>query len=144
MRRPRYGRIIVVKDVVGEGAPAASFGFLPSWGAGFALAERPWLLVPLFAIYGLYIAATDGVGKAYAVDLVPPRLRATSVGILGTVAGIATLVASVVAGILWDRVGPWAPFALGAVGALVSAALFATLPGNRAAASGTAFGRSTS
>lgn len=112
--------------------------------AGFALAGRPWLLVPLFAVYGLYIAATDGVGKAYAVDLVPLRLRATSVGILGALAGVATLVASAVAGVLWDSVGPWAPFALGAAGALLSAALFATLPGSDGAPGETSIGRSTS
>jgi hypothetical protein len=69
------------------------------------------------------------VGKAFAVDLVPRDMRATSLGLLGTLTGVATLVASAGAGVLWDAVGPWAPFALGAAGALVSAALFAFLPG---------------
>lgn len=98
---------------------------------GFAFATETWHVVVLFAAYGIYIAATDGVGKAFAVDLVPRELRATSIGLLGTVTGIMTLVASALAGLLWDTVGPWAPFALGAVGAVVSAALFMTLPGLR-------------
>ena len=97
--------------------------------AGFSAARETWQIVALFAAYGVYIAATDGVGKAFAVDLVPRDLRATSIGLLGTVTGVATLLASATAGVLWDTVGVWAPFALGAVGALASAALFAFMPG---------------
>lgn len=99
--------------------------------AGFSVATKTWHVVVLFAVYGLYIAATDGVGKAFAVDLVPRELRATSIGLLGTLTGVATLAASSIAGVLWDAVGPRAPFVFGAVGALVSAVLFASLPGLR-------------
>lgn len=95
---------------------------------GFAVATTPWQVATLFGIYGLYIAATDGVGKAFAVDLVPKTLRGTAIGLLGTVTGITTLIASAAAGLLWDHVGPGAPFIAGAIGALVSAALFAVLP----------------
>ncbi len=101
--------------------------------SGFTVANRAWHVVGLFAIYGLYIAATDGVGKAFAVDLVPHGLRATAIGLLGTLTGVATLLASGVAGVLWDGVDPWAPFLFGVVGALVSAVLFASLPGLRRA-----------
>jgi len=99
--------------------------------AGFSLATHTWHVVALFAVYGLYMAATDGVGKAFAVDLVPRELRGTSIGLLGTLTGVATLAASSIAGILWDAVGPRAPFVFGAVGALVSAILFAYIPGLR-------------
>jgi len=99
--------------------------------AGFAMVTATWQIVALFAAYGLYIAATDGVGKAFAVDLVPRDLRATSIGLLGTLTGVATLFASTTAGVLWDVVGPWAPFVFGASGALLSAALFALIPGLR-------------
>jgi MFS family permease len=75
----------------------------------------------LFGVYGLYIAATDGVGKALAVDLVPASIRAGSIGLLGTVTGIATLVASSVAGLLWSHFGSWATFGYGAAGALLGA-----------------------
>lgn len=96
--------------------------------AGFSIATAPWEVLVLFSLYGIYIAATDGVGKAFAVELVPPEIRATGLGLLGTLTGVATLAASSVAGLLWDVVGPHAPFIYGSVGALVSAALFASLP----------------
>ncbi|WP_248353681.1 MFS transporter [Anaeromyxobacter oryzae] len=98
---------------------------------GFALVRAPATLWALFGVYGLYIAATDGVGKAYAVELVPESVRATAVGMLGTVTGLATLVASTTAGLLWEAVGPWAAFAFGAAGALVSAAGLLLVPSLR-------------
>ena len=95
---------------------------------GFAAVSVPAWLWVLFAVYGLYIAATDGVGKAYAIELVPTSVRATAVGLLGTVTGVATLVASTAAGVLWQQVGPWAAFVFGAVGALVSAVALLLAP----------------
>jgi MFS family permease len=87
---------------------------------GFSLAHHAWQFWILFAVYGLYIAATDGVGKAWAVDLIAKDQRATGLGWLGTVSGISTLFASICAGVLWDQIGEWAPFAFGATLALVS------------------------
>lgn len=95
--------------------------------AGFAVANAPWQLWALFALYGVYMAATDGVGKAYAVDLVPKDRKATAVGAFGLVTGVGALAASVAAGLLWDHVGPPAPFAFGAAGALVALALLASM-----------------
>jgi len=97
--------------------------------AGFALVTRSIFVWPLFAVYGLYIALTDGVTKALIVDLVPSDRRATAIGTYGTLTGIAALIASVAAGVLWDRVNTAAPFVLGAVGALIGALLlFLVLP----------------
>ncbi|MHB9025567.1 MAG: MFS transporter [Armatimonadota bacterium] len=87
--------------------------------AGFAFVPHPVYLWPLFAIYGLYTAATDGVGKALAVDLVPKSIRAGALGLLSTVAGFAALVASTAAGLLWTHFGPPATFLYGALGAVV-------------------------
>jgi MFS family permease len=99
--------------------------------AGLAVASAAWQLVVLFAVYGLYMAATEGVGKALAVDLVPAGVRAAAVGVLGMVTGIATLLASVIAGVLWSTVGPWAAFAFGAVGAILAAGLLVVVPALR-------------
>ena len=90
---------------------------------GFALARHPWQIWGLFAIYGLYTAATDGVGKAFAVDLVPADIRGSALGMLGTVTGLAALFASSIAGLPWSLFGSWAAFAYGALGALVGSLL---------------------
>ncbi len=95
--------------------------------AGFALITSAWQLWILFAVYGLYVASTEGVGKALAVDLVPREVRGRALGVLGTLTGMATLIASAAAGLLWSAVGPSAAFAYGAAGALISALLFFTL-----------------
>jgi MFS family permease len=95
---------------------------------GFAVASRPWQLWVLFTTYGLYTAATDGVGKALAVDLVPAAVRASAIGLLGTVTGLATLAASSIAGLLWTALGPWAAFGYGALGALAGCVLLVRLP----------------
>lgn len=100
---------------------------------GFAGANAHWQLWALFGIYGLYTAATDGVGKALAVDLVPGNIRAGAIGMLGTVTGVATLVASSMAGLLWSAFGPGATFLYGAAGALAGAVPIARLPGREAA-----------
>ncbi len=96
--------------------------------AGLAFASAGWMVWALFGVYGLYTAATDGVGKAFAVDLVPKELRASAVGVLGTVTGVATLLASSIAGGLWTLVAPWATFAYGAAGAVLGALLLPAAP----------------
>jgi len=112
----RIGRKHVV--VGGLGVFAAVY-------AGFALASKSWHMWTLYAVYGLYVAATDGAGKALAADLVPRESRGRALGILGTVTGLASLAASVVAGQLWSRIGSWAAFAFGAAGALLGGIVIA-------------------
>ncbi len=90
---------------------------------GFTYASELWHFVALFGTYGLYMAATDGVGKALAVDLVDSRQKATGLGILGTFTGLATIISSTVAGLLWDRWGSEWTFYYGVAGGLASAAI---------------------
>ncbi|MFM6927898.1 MAG: MFS transporter, partial [Bdellovibrio sp.] len=87
---------------------------------GFVFATQSFHFWILFGIYGFYMAATDGVGKAFAIDLLDKDKKATAIGYLGTVTGISTLVASTVAGILWDHYGSAATFGFGFVGALLT------------------------
>ena len=87
---------------------------------GFSIATAPFHYWILFGIYGSYMAATDGVGKAFAVDLVPESYKATGIGMLATVTGISTLIASSVAGFLWDELGAGSTFYYGAAGAGVA------------------------
>ncbi|HXI18430.1 MAG TPA: MFS transporter [Chloroflexota bacterium] len=96
--------------------------------AGFAVAPSAIAAGGLFLVYGLYYALTDGVARALVADLVPSSLRATAMGTFSTATGLALLPASVIAGVLWQSVGPWAPFAYGAVTASLAALLLLLVP----------------
>ncbi len=93
--------------------------------AGFAAAGSTLALIVLFAVYGLYIAATDGTSKALISRAVPDEGRAAAMGLYATVSGVATLVASSVGGVLWTTIGPQATFFYGAACALLAAAVLA-------------------
>ena len=93
---------------------------------GFATAPGSWAIWPLFAVYGAYIAATEGVAKAWVADHAPAGAAGTAFGVFAAATGASLLFASVVAGLLWSHVSPRAPFVLGAAsagGALVLLAL---------------------
>jgi MFS family permease len=88
---------------------------------GFALTQNIVLIAALFVFYGLYQGIFRAVGKAFAADFVPEHLRASGIGWYSTTVGVLQLVASLVAGMIWDRVGHPAVFYYGAVFALVGA-----------------------
>jgi MFS family permease len=99
---------------------------------GFARARSVVLIAMLFVFYGLFQGMYRSVGKAFASDLVPERLSASGVGWYSTTVGVLELVASVVAGLLWDRIGHAAVFYYGAAFALVgSVGLLMLLPGRQ-------------
>ena len=81
---------------------------------GFALTRNVLAVAVLFGFYGLYEGIFRSVGKAFASDFVPEHLRASGVGWYSTSVGLLQLVASVVAGLLWDRIGHAAVFYYGA------------------------------
>ena len=96
---------------------------------GFALTRNVFLIAGLFAFYGLYQGIFRAVGKAFAASFVPDRLRASGVGWYSSTVGLLQLFASVVAGLLWDRIGHAAVFYYGAVFAAAGiAALLVLLP----------------
>jgi MFS family permease len=99
---------------------------------GFAMARSILVIAPLFIFYGSYQGIFRVVGKAFAADFVPEQLRASGVGWYSTTIGLLQLVASVVSGLLWDRVGHAAVFYYGAVFAILgSLALAFMIPGQR-------------
>lgn len=71
-------------------------------------------LAVLFCLCGFYMGFSEGIGRAFLSDFAPRHLQGTAQGLMGVVLGIGALLSSLVAGYLWDRVGPDAPFALGA------------------------------
>jgi MFS family permease len=93
--------------------------------AGFALAGGAGAVLPLWLLYGTYYGVNEAVGRALVADLATPDRRATAYGIVNAVVGLAILPASVVAGLLWDGVGPAAPFWFGAACAAAGIAVLA-------------------
>jgi len=81
---------------------------------GFALATNLVLIATLFVLYGAYQGIFRAAGKALASDFVPASLRAGGIGWYNATVGITGLIASIVAGLLWDRASHAALFLLGA------------------------------
>ena len=71
------------------------------------------------ALWGLHMAMTQGLLATMVADTAPADLRGTAFGMFNLVSGVALLVASGLAGLLWDRLGASATFGAGI--------LFATL-----------------
>lgn len=86
--------------------------------AGFAVATETWSIFALFFVYGLYAGATDGVGKAWITNLANERETATAIGFFTSCQSICTLLASIIAGLLWSGFGAGATFAVSAVAAV--------------------------
>ncbi len=81
------------------------------------------LLFLLFAFYGLFMAATEGVEKALVADLAPEGLRGTAFGWFNLTAGLLLLPASIVFGWLYEVVSPFAAFSFSSGCALLAAVL---------------------
>lgn len=90
---------------------------------GFAFCETKGLMVLCFVLYGGFTAMTAGAERALIAEVAPPAMKGTMLGLHSTLAGIALLPASVVAGLLWDSVGAFAPFVYGGLLSLCSAIL---------------------
>ncbi|HEX2863245.1 MAG TPA: MFS transporter [Deinococcales bacterium] len=82
---------------------------------GFALAQSALAVWALYALYGLYYALTEGSAKAMVAELVPDQQRGMAFGLYNASIGVMALPASLLAGVLWTRVSPAAPFAFGAL-----------------------------
>jgi MFS family permease len=109
----------------------ASFVIFAIVYLGFALTQDMIVAAALFAFYGLYQGIFRAVGKAFAADFVPEHLRASGVGWYSTTVGLLQLMASVVAGLLWDRIGHAAVFYYGAAFAVIgSIGLLLMVPGD--------------
>jgi MFS family permease len=65
-------------------------------------------------LWGLHMAMTQGLLSAMVAGVAPAELRGTAFGLFNLASGVAMLLASVLAGVLWDRVGPGATFLAGA------------------------------
>ena len=82
---------------------------LLAWSDRGAIA---WLGV---ALWGLHMAATQGLLATMVADTAPADLRGTAYGMFNLVCGVSLLAASALAGLLWDRLGAAATFGAGMV-----------------------------
>ena len=98
---------------------------------GFAHTKSVVAIALLFLLYGLFQGIFRSVGKTLASDFVPELLRASAVGWYTAIAGLLELVASVVAGFLWDHVSHAAVFYYGVIFALAGSFGLVFIPGKR-------------
>lgn len=86
----------------------------------FGLINSSFWLWLLFPIYGIYIAATDGVSKAYLSEFIEKKESGTYFGAYYTLTAIGTFLASLVGGLLWYFINPHATFLYGSLMAFIA------------------------
>jgi MFS family permease len=72
------------------------------------------------ALWGAHMALTQGLLAKLVADHAPAELRGSAFGIFNLATGLALLIASVLAGVLWDLIGASATFLAGAGFALLA------------------------
>ena len=105
----------VLSDRIGRGG-LLMVGFACLIVADLILALGPTILLVMIGVvfWGLHMALTQGLFASLVADTAPEDLRGTAFGVFNFAGGIAMLVASVLAGGLWDLYGPTATFLAGA------------------------------
>jgi MFS family permease len=99
--------------------------------AGFAFVANAWQAWGLFIIYGTYFGLTEGTEKALVADLVEEEKRGTAYGLYNLAIGITVFPASLLFGLVWDRLGVETAFLSSAAVSIVSALLFLTIKTGR-------------
>ena len=87
---------------------------------GFIMVRQKWMLFLLFPLYGLHLASIEPVQRAFVSELAPKNFKASTLGAYQMVVGILALPASLIAGLLWEKVASWAPFAFSLVMAFIA------------------------
>lgn len=102
---------------------------ISGWGVyalaylGFAFATTELHIWLLFAFYGLFYGLTEGVEKALLADIADPSERGSAFGWYNCATGIGALPASLIFGVIWQRLSPHAAFGFGALLACLAAVL---------------------
>ncbi|KXF78511.1 hypothetical protein ATN84_01580 [Paramesorhizobium deserti] len=92
------------------------FGLILLLAADIVLAFASGLAAVMIGVtlWSLHMGFTQGLLSALIADAAPPELRGTAFGLFNLVAGVALLLASIIAGAFWDIVGPQGTFLAGA------------------------------
>jgi MFS family permease len=96
-----------------------------------ALGDRATLLAAGIALWGLHMGITQGLLATMVAATAPAALRGTAFGVFNLASGVAMLLASVIAGMLWDRIGAAATFVAGGAFAAVALAGMLLVPAVR-------------
>jgi MFS family permease len=118
----------------GKLADRISHSALLAWGLAvlaaadllLAAASHWGMAAAGIALWGLHMAMTQGLLATMVAETAPADLRGTAFGFFNLVSGLALLVASTLAGVLWDQLGAPATFAAGLVFSLAALALLGT------------------
>ena len=98
--------------------------------ADLVLAQAQGLLAVALgvALWGLHMGMTQGLLATMVANTAPAHLRGTAFGFFNLASGIAMLVASVLAGLLWDRLGAGATFYAGAAFSVAALLMIVLIP----------------
>lgn len=97
----------------------------------FGFIQKTAFLWMLFPAYGVYMALTEGIGKAYLSRVVDRAHMGTMYGLYQTLTGIMTFFSSLIAGIMWDRLGPQYSFIFGSATGMAAFLIFWLFSGRR-------------
>lgn len=92
-----------------------------------AAATAPAVVFIGVALWGLHMGLTQGLQATLVAATAPADLRGTAFGLFNLVTGVVLLLASVVAGLLWSRLGPSATFLAGALFTAIALAGLVTI-----------------
>jgi MFS family permease len=94
---------------------SVGFGFLVAADLVLAFTNGLAGVTAGVALWGLHMGFTQGLLVTLVADTAPPELRGTAYGMFNLLGGLSLLIASVLAGLLWERIGPQSTFLAGAV-----------------------------
>lgn len=89
-----------------------AYAFWALTALGFILFRGYAAVIIGFVLYGLHKAALDPVQKTFVSELAPSEYKASILGGFQMAIGLCALPASLIAGLLWDKIGLTAPFYL--------------------------------
>jgi len=118
----RFGRAVAY----GVGLVFFAVGYL-----GLGITTNTATAWGLIAVYGMFTACYDGVGKAWISTLVGAELQSSAQGVFQGLSGFAVLAAGLWAGFLWGADGRLPLLISGVVGALCAVVLLGAAAGNR-------------
>lgn len=95
---------------------------------GMALNTNTYLFFGLFALYGIYAAATEGISKAWISNISEKKDTATAIGTFSGLQSLCTMLASSITGFVWYRFGATTTFITTAVVTTVVIIYFLRIP----------------